>query len=321
MNCETNGSIVVALESSVRGEWRWIVCVGFRKSEGFRGAQWPKENAFTRTLATRRIRGTIPWNRVDRLPHILRSFAQFKYHLWRSQADELEDNEVSMELKKLGGRLQMKVQSKQLLGSNTAIPMDFNGRSGPLNLMVHNQTPARLYIYIFYFGSDLAISPVFLPGSGSQQARSDFVLAGNQKFSIGLGDGGPTISFSLPAGHDVDIGFFKLFATTVPVDFFSLLQDSPFSAEVPTQGRHAPGEKTLVNYRGSQSDNGSHQSGVSRQIYSYDRLIRRNKLIRPGAPLRAWRGIDPPGSSQPDSTEPEWYPKTVPVIQRRSRRS
>ncbi|KAJ7455413.1 caspase domain-containing protein, partial [Mycena latifolia] len=279
---------------------------------------WGQDNDFSRLLGFR-IRGTIPLQQVDRLPVVLRSFAQFKYHLWRNQDFELGDDEVELELKRNGGRLQSRLEGPQLLGYNSAIPIGINGTSGPLSLMVHNHTPASVYLYILYFGSDLAISPIFLPAYGTQQT-SDIVLRGNATFSIGRGDGGRPISFSLPTGRDVDIGFFKLFVTTVPVDFFSLLQDSPFSGGAPMLGRGVPVETTFAKSPGSESHERSDPSKTSKGLFGLPipfKDLPPQPRIRPGAMLSAQRDLDDPDSSE-HSALPEWYSKTVPVIQRRS---
>lgn len=54
----------------------------------------------------------------------------------------------------------------------------------------------------------------------------------DSRFPIGYGDGGvPPWRFELREGEDVDVGFFKLFVTTAPVDLSSIVQDSPLAPD------------------------------------------------------------------------------------------
>ena len=57
----------------------------------------------------------------------------------------------------------------------------------------------------------------------------DSPLPRKSKLTLGYGDGGvEPWQFTIPDGETKDVGCFKLFLTTRPASFESLIQDSPF---------------------------------------------------------------------------------------------
>jgi hypothetical protein len=77
----------------------------------------------------------------------------------------------------------------------------------------------------------------FGTGPGSSKVAIDAPLPGKSSLAIGYGNGGESPwQFLLRDRDDRDVGFFKLFLTTSPVDFSSVAQDSPFE-ESTSRGR------------------------------------------------------------------------------------
>ncbi|KAF8584894.1 hypothetical protein K439DRAFT_1633170 [Ramaria rubella] len=91
-----------------------------------------------------------------------------------------------------------------------------------------NKSNVDLYPYLFYFdASDQSIESYYVASTGKQ--RVDPPLRAGSEHTVGFGAGGEVpFAFTLREGEDLDIGFLKLFLTTLPMDFDSLCQPSPF---------------------------------------------------------------------------------------------
>jgi len=116
---------------------------------------WAKENQFTQILGTR-IPGSILFSEPGRLLYTLRTFAHFKYHLWRNTELEMAPDDLEVELRRLEGGWKRKPGPHNLFNDDS-IGIGQNGQSDPLCLLVQNHTDFPLYLYIFYFGSNLRI--------------------------------------------------------------------------------------------------------------------------------------------------------------------
>ena len=67
--------------------------------------------------------------------------------------------------------------------------------------------------------------------------KLDSPLRSNGSLAIGYGAAGwPPISFSLPAGQDVDLGFLKIFLSTSPSDLSDICQPSFPGPDPPDNG-------------------------------------------------------------------------------------
>ncbi|KAH9474850.1 hypothetical protein JR316_0013318 [Psilocybe cubensis] len=106
----------------------------------------------------------------------------------------------------------------------------------PMGVTIYNNSDRDLYPYLFYFDpSELTIGGSYLPaigaGKNAQTTKVDAPLPARLALAIGHGDGGATPwSFLLPPGVKKDLGFFRLFLSTRPASFESILQEeSPFS--------------------------------------------------------------------------------------------
>lgn len=78
------------------------------------------------------------------------------------------------------------------------------------------------------------------PQAGAGLGNVDAPLPKQSKLTLGYGGGGvPPWKFSLREGDEKDIGFFKLFLSTVHTDFSSILQGSPFKPDKPRAGAKA----------------------------------------------------------------------------------
>lgn len=73
--------------------------------------------------------------------------------------------------------------------------------------------------------------PPFGAGGGSLTTKVDAPLPPQSKLAIGYGDGGATPwQFVIPNGESADLGFFRLFLSTRPAYFESILQElTPFA--------------------------------------------------------------------------------------------
>jgi hypothetical protein len=78
------------------------------------------------------------------------------------------------------------------------------------------------------------------PQAGAGPGNVDAPLPANSKLTLGHGGGGvPPWIFRLREGDKKDVGFFKLFLSTVHADFSSILQESPFKTDRPRAGEKA----------------------------------------------------------------------------------
>ncbi|KAF8875221.1 hypothetical protein CPB84DRAFT_1796785 [Gymnopilus junonius] len=102
-------------------------------------------------------------------------------------------------------------------------------------MTIYNDSSLTLYPYLFYFDpTELTIFNWYMPpfgaGAGGLTTRVDAPLPPNSKLAIGYGDGGAIPwQFVIPDGESKDLGFFRLFLSTRPAYFESILQEmSPF---------------------------------------------------------------------------------------------
>jgi hypothetical protein len=215
---------------------------------------------FTRnhTLIDPYIRSRLPHavdrNDVARIRRIIKCAIHFNYHLTRSGPGDFRN--VYMELTHL------RIDHSAEFGL-TLIPFGKNliekepaslvvDEHANLGMTIYNRTNLSLYPYLFYFDpSDLEISmghsfSQIQPltdvrilvewysspagaGLGRRTYKVDAPLPPKSRLTIGFGNGGGLPwRFHLRDGEDIDVGFFKLFLTTSPADFASIIQGSPF---------------------------------------------------------------------------------------------
>ena len=80
-------------------------------------------------------------------------------------------------------------------------------------------------------------TPAFGAGAGSMTTRVDAALPPHSRLTIGYGDGGfSPWQFTLPDGETKDLGFFKLFLSTHPAYFDTLIQEILPFADQPETG-------------------------------------------------------------------------------------
>jgi hypothetical protein len=132
--------------------------------------------------------------------------------------------------------------------------IELKGReSPPYGIAITNNTRVELHVSVFYFDcNDLSISArpscsfvswnvaliplsVCYSSSPNQGASVQAPLVpGGKTLTIGYDSpdqGGVPFSFCLPVDRDVEVGFFKLFLSNVPVDLSVIEQPSPLSNE------------------------------------------------------------------------------------------
>ncbi|PBK59427.1 hypothetical protein ARMSODRAFT_945616 [Armillaria solidipes] len=93
---------------------------------------------------------------------------------------------------------------------------------------ITNTTSVPLYVSMFYFDiSDLSISSYYQPGHAKKDA--DVSLPPKESLTIGYGASGTVPHmYRLRKGQDVDVGFLKLFFSTEYMDLSGVVQGSPF---------------------------------------------------------------------------------------------
>ncbi|KAI0312608.1 hypothetical protein OF83DRAFT_1145252 [Amylostereum chailletii] len=122
-------------------------------------------------------------------------------------------------------------------------------------IRITNLTEEALYASPFYFdSSDLSITSYYQPPIfGRLQAdRNLALLPAKGSLTVGYGSGGvaPWGCF-LRDGQELDVGYFKLFLSTKPVDLSSIPQASPFPgsrAREAAQHRSPPKDKLDTKY-------------------------------------------------------------------------
>ncbi|PPQ68613.1 hypothetical protein CVT24_005431 [Panaeolus cyanescens] len=104
-------------------------------------------------------------------------------------------------------------------------------------MTIFNQTDLDLYPYLFYFDpNDLSIIPWYLPASGagadSFTSTIDVPLPARSRLTIGYGDGGASPwQFMLLEDAKKDMGIFKLYLATHPIQLSNILQEGVFEEE------------------------------------------------------------------------------------------
>lgn len=192
-----------------------------------------------------RIPHTIDADDKSAIWNVVKSSLHFYYHLIRTGSDDFRN--VWMELKKLKDELSEDFDrvytpiGKNLIEVEPAtIVVD---ESACLGLTIFNQTNLHLYPYLFYFDpTDLTIiewyTPPFGAGPGRLTTKVDVPLLPKGMLALGYGNGGvPPWQFLFREGEKKDIGFFKLFLSTRPTHFSSILQQSPFESSMSRTGK------------------------------------------------------------------------------------
>ncbi|CAE6497445.1 unnamed protein product [Rhizoctonia solani] len=157
-----------------------------------------------------------------RVQRILFSMAQWDWHLYRGPT-------ANANVKKERARLQMYQLSQAgpvpvLLENGVANLAASSGET--YGFRIKNLFNRRLYAYLFYFSTvSQSIKPLFLSVYGNGYV--DAPLEANGELTIGYGND-DMISGPISFRFAPDVGYFKLFLTTLPGDFDSMVQPSPF---------------------------------------------------------------------------------------------
>ena len=181
--------------------------------------------------------------------NVLRAAAHFKFHL-ESASNPL--NLVQIEMAKIKFQWTedaqlIRVRGSNILANNIAnVVVNKDDRYG---LTIRNETDLPLFPYVFYFDSDLSICEAISVWVISVTLITSIVLAtwwgsplvpeGSQiraplqarsEFSVGykVCTNGDPWQFTLRDGETMDVGFFKIFLSTFPCDFSSIVQETPF---------------------------------------------------------------------------------------------
>ncbi|KAH7337331.1 hypothetical protein B0J17DRAFT_460706 [Rhizoctonia solani] len=169
--------------------------------------------------------------------HVISSAARFIWHLERFPQSRPFQAGVKVEFYKLkeSGKYEetgspiLEIDGDDLNERGVArVTVDNEDRYG---FHIINTTSRDLYAYLFYFSvTTLAITSKFLPVIGSGQVDPSLPIGAT--LPLGYGSGGvKPFQFSLKRGEPLDVGVFKLFLATAPIDLGSIEQPLPFRIE------------------------------------------------------------------------------------------
>ncbi|KAK0452948.1 caspase domain-containing protein [Desarmillaria tabescens] len=176
-------------------------------------------------------------NDSDAIHRILRSSADFYWHLHRSIKGSPLAGKVKLKCMKLTGTGEYTDDLEEILkpdpnGGNLniggVISVDVN-EEAMYGFKIENTSAVPLYVSMFYFdASDLSIAAYYQPGS-ARDGAVDFSLPPKKSLTIGYGASGTVPhNYTLRKGQDVDVGFLKLFFSTEYMDLSGIVQESPF---------------------------------------------------------------------------------------------
>ncbi|KAF8964817.1 hypothetical protein BDZ97DRAFT_2004443, partial [Flammula alnicola] len=201
-----------------------------------------------------RIHYAVNANDIDAIRKVVRASLHFYHHLTRIAPDDFGD--VRMEMRELKQEVSasfdvnLKAVGRNLIAQEPATVVANDDRC--LGMTIFNESEAMLYPYLFYFDpTDLTITEWYTPPFGAGSARHtanltigvDAPLPPKSQLAIGYGEGGSLPwQFVLREGENKDVGFFRLFLSTRPANFQSIIQISPFEEWRDLGGNLPPAE-------------------------------------------------------------------------------
>lgn len=174
-------------------------------------------------------------NRAEDVLPVLRAAALWFWHVDRTSSEHPFNKRVQMRFFRVEESAEQNENGDHI---RRAIEPDLNS-TGVINILENpdemygielvNNSSRDLYPYLFYFdASGLAIDEYYL-GTTIGDAAADAPLPVGASLRIGYGSGGqPPFQYELAEGQKIDVGIIKLFLTTSPAEFESLVQESPF---------------------------------------------------------------------------------------------
>ncbi|KAF9070088.1 caspase domain-containing protein [Rhodocollybia butyracea] len=177
-------------------------------------------------------------NDADLVHRVLRSAADFYWHLHRSSKDKQRlSTKVTFECFELKETGEYNDDFEEVLmpdpecsnlnvGGVVLIDVEKQAMYG---FKITNNSNVDIYISAFYFDmSDLSIEPYYQPGKAGN-GHSEVSLPAKKSLTIGYGDSGtPPYSFHVRENQDIDVGYLKVFMSTKYIDYSSVAQKSPF---------------------------------------------------------------------------------------------
>ncbi|KAF9555689.1 hypothetical protein CPC08DRAFT_820895 [Agrocybe pediades] len=191
------------------------------------------------------MRESVDAEDVSAIRNVVKSSIHFNYHLKRQSPYPFDD--VRMELKEVveeeleDGHKIFRPKKKNLLAQG---PATINVRERKrFGVTLYNNSKIPLYPYLFYYDpSQLTITPCYLPPvGGGEDCFTNLVdapLMPRRKLDIGhnIVNVSPWI-FTLPPGENAEVGYMRLFVSTQPAAFDTILREvSPFLPTVPAKG-------------------------------------------------------------------------------------
>ncbi|KZP15819.1 hypothetical protein FIBSPDRAFT_912396 [Athelia psychrophila] len=177
---------------------------------------------------------------LDSIRPVLRAAAHYYWHLNRaSNTDQHFQERITVEFFELyESETELDDAGDSILRPDTNPENLYTGSTikftvkpnAPYGMRITNNTAWDLYPGVFYFdSSDLSIVPYYvMSSSGKFKADSPLKKHGGT-FTIGYGSTATRPRyFGFRHGHDIDIGFLKMFFTTDWVDLTKIPQKSPF---------------------------------------------------------------------------------------------
>ncbi|CAE6445136.1 unnamed protein product [Rhizoctonia solani] len=158
----------------------------------------------------------------SRIRQLLSSMAQWDWHLYREpQASPKTKGRAELSMHRLDKTGPVTIVSDDGVVALTGLSKDIYG------FKIRSLFNRRLYVYLFYFSTaNQSIKPLFLSVCGNGYV--DAPLEANGELTIGYGND-DMISGPISFEPEHDVGYFRLFLTTLPGDFDLMAQPSPFA--------------------------------------------------------------------------------------------
>lgn len=98
----------------------------------------------------------------------------------------------------------------------------------PYGVCIQNHTMEDLYVNVFFFDNrDFAISSYYTTHCPSGPHTLESPLKGGGVLPLGYGSGGAeTFTYTINQGHDIEVGFLKIYLSTKPFDLSGIAQGS-----------------------------------------------------------------------------------------------
>ncbi|KAG8706555.1 hypothetical protein FRC09_002352 [Ceratobasidium sp. 395] len=184
-------------------------------------------------------------NEVDR---VLFAAARWHWHLKRTSPSSGSKSMVKLEFMKLGVMheerfVRLEGLLENLVDSEGVVDITVR-EEDQYGLKILSRSSAELYIRVFYFSAgDFSVLDMFGHTKANGKPDPD-IPKGGQRVIGDEADGGSLLSFALGSGQNLELGYFKVFWSTEPLELDDIAQSSPFDTSAYQGEGRAPIIKT-----------------------------------------------------------------------------